>query len=242
MKTRFFAALAAVALFTSCQKDFSAEYGSLNQTSTTTTTNALGVNNCKASPYFPVCTGSEYKYTDTRGAISLDNAQGAPMNYSLTYLGDTTIERKTFQKIKGYSNQVTYFNSTDGVLTQIILNVNPLSIVALPYFKYTIVKSNESVGARWRDVINLPNDPSEINDYTIVAKGLTRTVSGITYNDVIQIRQDVTSANYGVTPYLHIDQYMAKGVGLIESVSYTDYNGASSIMVHHKLISAIVPQ
>lgn len=242
MKIRFITALAAVALFTSCQKDFSAEYGALPQTNATISTNALGVNNCKASPYFPVCTGSEYHYTDTRGAISTDNTQGAPSNYTLTYFGDSTIENKTYQKIKGINNQVTFFNSTYGVLTQIVLNLNPQSNIAVPYYKFTIVKSNEPVGATWRDVLVIPNNPNEISDHTIVAKGLTRTVGGITYNDVIQIRQDITSATYGTTPYMHIDQYMAKGVGLIESVSYSDYNGASSIMVHHKLVSAVVPQ
>ena len=141
MKTRFFAALAAVALFTSCQKDFSAEYGSLSQTNTTTTTNALGVNNCKASPYFPVCTGSEYHYTDTRGTLSTGtDLSGTPNDYTVTYLGDTTIENKTYQKIKSSYNQVTFFNSKNGVTTQIVLNINTQTNAVVPFYKFTIIK------------------------------------------------------------------------------------------------------
>jgi hypothetical protein len=242
MKIRFITALAAVALLTSCQKDFSAEYGALPQTNATTTNNALGVNNCKASPYFPVCTGSQYHYTDTRGAIATGTDLGAANNYTLNYVGDTTIENKTYQKIKGISAQAIYYNSTNGVLSQIVLNENIVTNTTTPYYKFTIVKSNEPVGATWSDVLVLANSANEINDYKIIAKGISRTVSGIVYNDVIQIRQDITSATYGISPYMHIDQYMAKGVGLIESVSYSDYNGASSVMVHHKLVSAVVPQ
>lgn len=242
MKTRFFAAIAAVALFTSCQKDFSAEFGTLPQTNITNTANALGVNNCKASPYFPVCTGSQYHYTDTRGAIAAGTELGAANNYTLNYLGDTTIENKIYQKIKGISAQAIYYNSTNGVLSQIVLNENAATNTTTPYYKFTIVKSNEPVGTTWRDVLVLANNTSEINDYKIVAKGISKTVSGITYNDVIQIRQDISSTSYGTTPFMHIDQYMAKGVGLIESVSYSDYNGTSSIMVHHKLVSAVIPQ
>jgi hypothetical protein len=228
MRTRFIVALATVVVFASCQKDYSEEYGQPTQANTTTnTTGAIGLNNCKASPYFPVCTGSEYHYTDTRGGLSIGTATGAPNDYTLTYLSDSTIEGKTYQKIKGAGGQITFFNSTNGVLTEIRLNENAQTNVAVPYLKFTVVKSNDAVGARWADSFNLPNSPSETNNYTIISKGLTRTVSGITYNDVMQIRQEVVSATYGATPYMHIDQFMAKGVGLIESISYNDIGGGS---------------
>ena len=126
-------------------------------------------------------------------------------------------------------------------ITLIVLNVNAATNTAIAYYKFTLVKSNEPVGTTWRDVLPIPNNQTEINEYTIIAKGLTRTVAGITYNNVIQLRQEVSSTYYGTTPYMHIDQYMAKGVGLIESISYSDFNGVSSIMVHHKLISSVIP-
>jgi hypothetical protein len=241
MKTKFITALAALALLTSCQKDFSEEYGVLQTTTTSTNANALGVNNCKASPYFPVCTGSEYRYTDTRGAIAPGTQLGTANNYTLHYTGDTTIENKIYQKIKGIGTQTIYYNSTNAVLSQIVLNENAQTNGSIPYFKFTIVKSNEPVGAIWRDELQLPNNTREINDYAIIAKGVSRTVSGITYNDVIQIRKDISCAIYGIAPYVHIDQYMAKGVGLIESITYDDLSGGS-VMVHHKLVSAVIPQ
>jgi hypothetical protein len=240
MKTKFIAAIAAVALFTSCQKDFSEEYAVLQSTTTTTNTNALGVNNCKASPYFPVCTGSSYNYTETRGSIAPGNQLGAPNNYTLEYIGDTTIENKIYQKIKSYVTQVVFYNSTDGVLSQIILNENTQTNGSIPYYKFTIVKSNESVGATWRDVLSLPSNQTETNDYTIIAKGITRTVFGITYNDVIHVRQDVRYSLYGNSIYTHYDKYMAKGIGLIESITYDDLNGGN-VFSHRKLVSSIIP-
>ncbi len=239
MKSKLITALAAIAMLTSCQKDFSEEYGTA-QTTTITNTNDLGVNNCKASPYFPVCTGSAYNYTESRGAIAPGNELGAPNNYTLQYLGDTTIENKIYQKIKSYGTVVVFYNSTDAVLSQIVLNENVQTNGAIPYYKFTLVKSNEPVGATWRDVLSLPANQTETNDYTIIAKGITRTVFGTTYNDVIHIRQDVRYSLYGNTIYTHMDKYMAKGIGLIESITYDDLNGGN-VFSHRKLVSSIIP-
>jgi hypothetical protein len=243
MRTKFIAALAVIALFTSCQKDFSEEYGTQQQTNNTITTNAnaLGANNCKASPYFPVCTGSVYNYTETRGAIAPGNELGAPNNYTLQYIGDTTIENKIYQKIKSYGTIVVFYNSTDAVLSQIVLNENTQTNGSVPYYKFTLVKSNASVGATWRDVLSLPANQTETNDYTIIAKGITKTVFGITYNDVIHIRQDVRYSASGSAVYSHTDKYMAKGIGVIESITYDDFNGGY-VLSHRKLVSASIPQ
>jgi hypothetical protein len=238
MRAKFIVAIATVALFISCQKDFSAEYATTSQTSTTS--NALGVNNCKASPYFPVCSGSEYNYTETRGSLAPGNELGAPNNYTLEYIGDTTIENKIYQKVKSYGSQITFYNSIDGVLTQIVLNQDRQTSTTVPFYKFTIIKSNAPVGATWRDDLPIPNNPNEIHDYAVIAKGLTRTVFGITYNDVIQIRESISSANYGTSPYLYKNQYFAKGVGLIECITSTDVT-STNIMAHRKLTSAVIP-
>ncbi len=241
MKTTFNVALiATITVFTSCQKDFSEEYGNLQTTIASDNTNNLGVNNCKANPYFPVCTGSAYNYTETRGSIAPGNELGAPNNYTLQYLGDTTIENKIYQKIKSYGSVVVFYNNTDAVLSQIVLNENIQTNGTVPYYKYTLVKSNEPVGATWRDVLSLPANQTETNDYTIVAKGITRTVFGITYNDVIHVRQDVRYSLYGNSIYNHSDKYMAKGIGLIENITYDDSNGGN-VFSHRKLISSIIP-
>jgi hypothetical protein len=70
---------------------------------------------------------------------------------------------------------------------------------------------------------------------------LTRTVFGIIYNDVTQIRENISSANYGTSPYLYKNQYFAKGVGLIECITSTDL-ASTNIMAHRKLTSAVIPQ
>lgn len=236
MKTRIIAAVAATITFTSCQKDFSAEYGPFSQANSTTGINAPF--NCKASAYLPVCSGSEYHYTDNRGALSV-GTEGAPNNFTITNLGDTVIEAKTYQKIKGENNQIAFYNITNGELTQIVIKTIDQNTPS--NYKTILIKSDAPAGSTWTDVNILSSTVRESINNKIIAKGISRTVANKLYNDVIYISQTITSSTYnnGNSPYMHVDLYYAKGVGLIESISYSDqYNG--SILNHHKLLSALV--
>ncbi len=237
MKTNIVVAIAATIAFTSCQKDFSAEYGTISQTNNSTVTNAQF--NCKASAYFPVCSGSEYQYTDTRGMIAAGTTLGAPNNFTLQNIGDTVIETKTYQKIKGEFNQNAYYNVTNGELTKIVLNTN--NQFERQYYKLLILKSDAPVGTNWTDVNAYTGGITESITNKIISKGISRTVANKTYNDVMYIRQTVTASNYnnGTTPYMYVDLYYAKNIGLIESVNYSDANN-NNVAFHHKLINAIV--
>ncbi len=245
MKTRFFAALVAVIFFTSCEKDVSDEsYTLAGALLNNGTVNGGGSNggsngnltNCKDCIYYPVCSGSVYNYSDTSGGSSTG---GVANNFTLTYIKDTTIENKVYQKIAGTGQQNTYFNCAAGVTTTIILNGVTQGGTTLPYVKVTALKANEPVGATYIDIINNQGQDATYT-YTIVSKGTARTVASHTYPDVIHVHEQTTIDFLGNTvPAGQSEYYFAKGVGLIESLSIDDFTGSQ--LLHHILISATIP-
>lgn len=79
------------------------------------------------------------------------------------------------------------------------------------------LRADQAVNATWQILIPLPVSGVTVNvtsKYTIMAKGISRTVRGKTYTDVIQVKQEFTSpfGNHGGG-----DHYYAKGVGLIST-------------------------
>jgi hypothetical protein len=233
MKTKFIAALAATALFTSCQKDFSEEYGTLALTSTIAT--SQNSYDCKACSYSPVCAGSTYTYVDRRGRAA---SGGAQSTFTLSYISDTTIEGKVYKKMKGANLQTSFFNCTAGISTEIFITN---FAQADAYVKTTALKANESIGASWVDRATVSPGIDEINTYSIIEKGISRVVENKTYADVIHVRQVVTVSTNGATPVntAHCDYYMAKGIGLIECATYDDENGGI-LLQNRSLINATI--
>jgi hypothetical protein len=254
MKMKLFAALAATALFfTSCEKDHSEENSTpsgvgtngaggtgTGGTGTGGTGTGVGNNlaNCKNCAYYPICSGSVYNYRDTTAT----SPTGANFSYTLTYIKDTIIDNVTYQKISGSGQQNSYFNCTNGVSTGIAINGSTQGGTVIPYVKTTALKANEPVGATWQDVISLSAIQSATYTYTMEAKGISRTVAGITYPDVIHLSQEAetTVTGGGTIQFAHSDYYLARGVGLIETIGYDDLNGGTQIL-HRILTSSIIP-
>ncbi len=239
MKTTILTTLASILLLTSCQKDYSAEYGLVQNNSTVagnTTTNAT--DNCKECSYIPTCTGSVYNYKIQRGGLQTGN-DGSASSYTLTYISDTTIGGKLYKKMKGDAQQISFVNCATGISTQ--LYVNPQSNTQISVYKITQLKANEPVGATWKDINTLGNNLSEYSYYKIEAKGITKTVFGKVYNDVIKVRLDVKSEVTGVVQEqsTYSEMYYAKGVGLIECIDYNFSDG--SVLSNRVLASAIIP-
>ncbi len=240
MKTTIITTLASILLLTSCQKDFSAEYGLAQNNPTTignTTTN-VAADNCKECGYIPTCNGSVFNYKTQRGGLQIGTS-GSASSYTLTYISDTTIGGKLYKKMKGDAQQITYINCSTGNSTQ--LYVNPQSNTQISVYKITQLKANEPVGTTWKDINTLGNNLSEYSYYKIEAKGTTKTVFGKVYNDVIKVRLDVKSEITGVAQEqsTYTEMYYAKGVGLIESI---DYNFSDrSVLSNRVLTSAIIP-
>jgi hypothetical protein len=230
MRTKFIAAFAAIALFTSCQKDYSEEYGTT--ASNTAPQNAF---DCKACSYNPICSGSTYTYVARRGRTI---SGGSQSSFTLNYISDSTIEGKIYKKMKGSNEQTSFFNCTAGVSTEIIITNFPQ---ADPYVKITSLKANEAVGASWIDKVTVAPGIDEKTTSSIIEKGISRVVENKTYADVIHVRQVVTVITNGGVPVntSHSDCYMAKGVGLIECITYDDENGGN-VLQNRALVNATI--
>ena len=232
----------AAIIFSSCQKDTSEETGQLPGGGTTVinpgggngggTTNNAG---CKDCIYYPVCSPSVYKYADT----GLGSPNGAINSYTLTYIKDTTLENKTYKKFFVTDQGNTYFNCSGGVSTAIVFNGVTQGGNTIVYAKSTILKENAPINTSWVDTLTA-NGQTALYTYTIMSKGLPRTVAGINYADVIHVHEQTTINLIGTTiPAGQSEYYYAKGIGLIESISFDDFSGAQ--ILHHVLISATIP-
>jgi hypothetical protein len=95
-------------------------------------------------------------------------------------------------------------------------------------FDELYLKSDQNVGGSWQ--LNVPIVISGIpvnvtSKYNVTEKGISKTVQGKTYTDVIHIRQDFISSfgNSGGG-----DNYYAKGIGLISSTLNISIPGQSN--------------
>ncbi len=235
-----------VILFTSCQKDFTIP--DITTPPATGGGNSGGTGNlatCKNCVYIPTCDGSVYKYSDTSSSIPGNPPSINAYNYTYRFIADTTIGSVVYEKIKlegQTTNSFTYYNCTAGVTKNINYNATTSGGSVYSEIKLTALKANEAVGATWTDQIVQSPTQTAIYDYTIVAKGISRTVAGIIYPDVIQVNT-VTSASVGgiTIPAGNSTYYFAKGVGLIEAINYTDFLGTPIQAFHRVLITATIP-
>ena len=109
------------------------------------------------------------------------------------------------------------------------------------------VMRNRLIGARTRatwtqsELANNAAGQPESHYYTIMSKGISRTVSGKTYPDVIYIheRTSLEMPGSGSVPVGRTDYYYAKGIGLVESITKDENSGQK--VFHHVLLSANIP-
>jgi hypothetical protein len=241
MITKFIAAFAAVALFTSCQKDVIPEL----KENTITPSNRIATNelttNCKACEYYPICAGSVYNYSANGGSLFTSLTIGKPSSYTVQFISDTSINGNIYKKMKVANNQIAMYDCADGVTTELVSYINPTS-QAPEIIKTTILKANEPVGAMWRDTLSISNTLSEFYEYIILEKGTSRAVAGVIYDDIIKLKKNVYIQNNGVTTLTNdfLLLYYARGFGLIETKSINTV-GQGAINYHSILTSAIIP-
>ena len=253
MKIKILLAFLLVAIFSSCQKEL------VEPTSTTTTGGGTGgtggggtgggtIVNCKDCIYIPTCDSSVYKYSDTSAGLPGVPATGVANNFTYRFLIDTTIGGLSYRKIRSEGstngNPVTYFNCTAGVT----IAINYAAITAggsvISQIKTTGLKANAAVGDTWTDQLVQSPTQTVTYTYTMVAKGISRTVSGINYPDVIQVNSvtSVTNPAGGADIVVGTGtSYFARGVGPIENILNSTLGGTSFQSFHRVLISAIIP-
>jgi hypothetical protein len=176
---------------------------------------------CKECIYTPFCEGSWFRFK-----TNLSGVEGFILNNNLSST-DTTINGQPYSKMNATSDNgtnvvsnSTYFNCNNGVSTVFAYTLTGLAGSTLSFIKSTPIKANEPIGTTWSEVIQNQIGQDVTFQYTILEKGISRTVLGRNYPDVIHIelRQSIdllgTPIEAGVSQY-----YYAKGVGVVETTN-----------------------
>jgi len=197
MKRNLLVILAVLTLFyVSCKKD------SANTTPSS------------ADSYFPVTSGSTWRYYDFVQGSSTDTI-------TLKMTGGTSIfNNKTYYNTATKSTNsgagTEYFYSANHSYAIRALNAYAGTIIELKLYNDTATVGN--------NLISTPTDNGLVDVIpartinTVVAKNLTRTINGKTFTDVIHTKVDFQydySGNYQTG--FSYDFYLAKGIGMIES-------------------------
>ena len=220
--------IAAVAL-TGCQKELSFETSGVPGG---TGTGGSSSADCKACVYFPVCDGSVYTYYDTL------STNASVITDTFHFIKDTIIDNKTFVKnFSPLTQAYTYFNCTDGATRIIAYNASTLGGNTLSVADLTMLKANLPAGGVWQDKLTNPFGQQVTYLDSIAAKGVSRTVNGKTFPDVIQVNQQsgVDVPLLGFIVVTEGDYYFARGVGQIEVV-ITD--PATGTVIQHRAIKS----
>jgi hypothetical protein len=239
----FLLAILFVVVITGCQKEL-------------TGTDIPGSNavTCKSCEYNPLCEGSYYTFIDTiQGGVVSERTD------TIRIIKDSLIGGDKYQELKDNTGtgQRTFFSCKSGVTTSIALNTSianpaiPGGGINIPSIKLTLLKSNEGVGASWKDTVKYDFDPGigfpisvlTVYTHTIISKGGTRVVLGKTFNDVIRVKQEIELQIPGFPLPLPpgstlpvSDYYYSKGIGLIEYEQTADIPGAGATLINHRVL------
>ena len=201
-------ALAACIAFASCKKEVA------NEPAGNTSEAISGIPAAQA--YYATPDGETYTYIDTTAGGAASTSVSSQQR-----VGDTTINDQSFAKVTGDgSKQYNYQNTSDGVTTLVSFN-------GTEKITTTVLKANEPVGTVWTDQFTTGGIPTTY-EWTIAEKGISRTVLGVTYNDVIKVHLNGTAAmgdKAANTPIANADYYYAPAVGLIENIGYNPATG-----------------
>jgi hypothetical protein len=188
-KTLVFLGIAALAFLTACSN---------NPTSPSSNNNNTISNVTDSTSYQPLTHASTWTYT---GAAS----------YTVTVLGDTTVNGKSYRIIYNSGASGTGLVRKDG---PIYYNFSPTGVPISGEF----TGLNETPGSTWG--YDLTSTPGTVTHYTFTnaAQGLTHNVLGKTYTKVIDVRLDYTYTFNGVPAGSGTGHYYyAQGIGLIEA-------------------------
>jgi len=204
-----FCSLAVCLAFVACKKEVANEPMAPNTSETVKAAT-------DEQSYYTTPDGETYTYIDTTGAgVSSTSIS------SQKAMGDTTIDEKTFSKVSGDGSRIyNYQNSDKGVTTLVAYN-------GAEKITTTVLKANEPVGTVWTDNFTSGGVPATYK-WQIVEKGISRTVLGVTYNNVIKVHLVgvATVGSRAANTIASADYFYAPNVGLIENIGYNPVSGA----------------
>jgi hypothetical protein len=179
------------------------------------------------SDYAPYTNGSTFTFEIISGT--------APVIDSFTYsvTKDTVIGGLTYRKLesdKPTLGPTYYANYNSGVITNITYNLT-LQSFKVPVIKQTILKDNVPLDETWtetQDVTAVGVTVPVSFTYSIVKKDYVKNILGKDYENTIYAQQVIeisatVAQIFGLPASTQIDNYFAKGVGLVQKVA-TDNN------------------
>lgn len=177
------------------------------------------------SPYYHTSTNSTWNYQNVNTPPA-----GAPVttNYVVTSTSrDTVAMGKTYHVFTNSVGGNQYYNKTNAEYYQ--LDSLKLGTTAV-LLDRLYLKDDASVGAAWSQSLNLtvPGVPFPVPvvvSYSIVEKGSTRVVNGVSYTDVIRVSTAISSTLIPAASLTNtITSYYARKFGLIENSTVISLN------------------
>lgn len=161
--------------------------------------------------YQPVSNGSYWKYVST-GSITDEQTQ--------TITGRTaSFNSKNYYEMSQVSKTIDpslgYFNTDNG-----LYKLRASTYISGVTIELTYLDANKAVGETWTAPIT---DNGQVNGVParvlgkIIEKGISRTVLGKSYSNVVHTQVDIQYNMGGFDSYSSYDMYIAKGVGIIET-------------------------
>ncbi len=200
MKRNFWVILAASATFTACKKSES-----------TPDTVVAG--------YMSTSAGSTWNYDNINNVSS-----GSPTTTSYTVTStnrDTSINGRTYHVYTNSNgNTSEYYNISGNDYYQYR---DLPAVLGGGKIEALYLKDNITVGGSWSQSLNIVFSGVTVPitlTYTIIEKGINKTVNAINYSDVITVRTNITVNNPLVPASAvttNIKSYYARKVGLIQS-------------------------
>ncbi len=230
MKKIFLFPIAFVAIFSACKKK------SVDDTPPPATVFSWPAG---TSDYAPTTVNSTFTYETSSGTPAVIDS------FTYTVTKDTTISGAKYYKLVSNKpdDAPTYFsNYNAGVITNVLLNVDFQAGVIIPIVTQTVLKDNVAVNATWNDALvvtfsGIPVNIAFVN--TLLQKDYTKTVLAKNYTSAITVKQLVNISLPGGIPLpagipasTQIDNYFAKGVGLIQK----DVNGDTQKIKRYNVV------
>lgn len=199
--------------------------------------------NSDAKAYINVAAGSTWTYEET------NNDTGTPTTSTYTVTStdrDSSINSKTYHIYDNSRGNKWLLNNSNGDYYQ--LDSLP-GLLGGSVFDRLYLKTNLDAAGSWPQTINvtIPNVPLPVPitiTNNIAEKGISRTVNGISYTNVIHVSTAISSAiipSSAITT--SINSYYAEGVGLIENSTQisVDYLGIQQdVNLQTKLLSSVI--
>ncbi|GAB2697938.1 hypothetical protein GCM10027037_22650 [Mucilaginibacter koreensis] len=191
-----------------------------------------------AGAYQPVTNGSTWSYRNTFNAIPDVTAGSVDTTVTTMTAGTEKIGNITYHKlnaVSGGTTETSYLGYNNGIYSAYMSGEMAMEAMDLPY-----LDEREAAGESWTNQFTVVDEGETIQlqtKTTVAEKGISKTILGKAYSNVIHTTVDVQLKQAGqYNTVMTYDYYIAKNVGVIGI--YTKFMGAERFK--SELISATI--